>query len=240
MPKPPPTALVSAASRGTRKKREPIALAIQQALNNVEYTLGGRSQLIAVLAQNPSTTAIATLLSDLANPEHDNLGLATLCFMNGLTTGDLLRAYQAGLRLYAQTLAVVEIASKEVAVTRDVMERALPYETECPTCHGTTEALAFNEQTKRVESSPCRACRQTGKVTIVPDLDRQKVALDLAELLPKKGGLAIGINQTTIQGGAPAGGFGGTLEKLQQTVGNLLYGEAIEAEILPNPDGPLE
>lgn len=240
MPKPPtiPTsALVPAAARGVAKRREPIAQAIQQTLNQLEDTLGGRPQLIAVLAQNASTTALAQLLSDLANPDHDKQSLATICATNGLTTGDLLRAYQAGMRLYAQTLSVREIAEKQVQLTRDVMDRALPQEGDCDLCGGSGKATVFDEARQKLAQVDCGPCKGTGRMTIIPDVERQKVALDLAEMLPKKGGLSIGINQSTLVQ-PMAGGFGGTLEKLQQSVSGILYGDddPIEAEIVAAPE----
>jgi hypothetical protein len=69
---------------------------------------------------------------------------------------------------------------------------------------------------------------------VIPDLNRQQVVLELAELLKKGGGLSI--SQNTVVA-APVASRGGSFELLQQAVSDALYSRAaplVEAEILPS------
>jgi len=233
------SALVSAAARG-RLAKTPLGERIQDTLRQLEHELGGREALMGVLALNTRSQALTELMGMLADPLHDRDNLGVLCFQAGVTTGDLLTAYQSGLMHFAQTLAKREVAEHLPAVTRDVMIRAQPMEERCRHCWGTGSITEPATKDTPEESRPCNTCQGTGWITVAPELDRQKAALDLGEMFPKKGGLTIGMQQT-VNTGHPAPTAGGTLEKLQQAVSAVLYAddEVLEAEVLePVPEPP--
>jgi hypothetical protein len=233
------SALVSAAARG-RLAKTPLGERIQDTLRQLEHELGGREALMGVLALNTRSQALTELMGLLADPLHDRDNLGVLCFQAGVTTGDLLSAYQSGLMHFAQTLAKREVAEHLPAVTRDVMVRAQPIEESCWPCRGTGIILIPATKTEPEVEEACNTCQGTGRVTRIPELDRQKAALDLGEMFPKKGGLSIGVQQINNQG-QPAPTAGGTLEKLQQAVSAVLYtdDEVLEAEVLePAPESP--
>ena len=91
------------------------------------------------------------------------------------------------------------------------MTRAAPQRQVCPKCLGTSAA----------GQGPCPLCQDSGYVQSEPELDRQKLALELGQLIEKKGGLIVQQNNlaATLGGTAP-----GSLEQLQQAVGDLLFG----------------
>jgi hypothetical protein len=225
-----PPSLVPGAALAKAKRHFPPAVrdTFTRTLTAVERELGGRAELCRVLELAPATTAITNLITLLANQSAPTraASLSTLATQANCTTGEILKAYQAGIKLYAQTLALKEVAAQLPEVTRDVMTRALPMKIECLACHGTK---------KDEDGKKCQACHGKGTIVDIPDLARQQVALDLGDLFPKKGGgIAIGITNTN-QGSAPGPG-GGFLEHLQQAVSEVLFNQppaAIDAEIVP-------
>ena len=111
-------------------------------------------------------------------------------------------------------------------VVDDVMTRAAPQVSTCPACLGVSTA----------GQGPCATCNSTGRVQTEPDLDRQKLALELGQLLEKKGGLIVQQNNATVA--SLGASQPGSLEQLQQAVGDLLFsggrrgaeGDVVEAE----------
>jgi hypothetical protein len=230
--KPPASALVSGAALVPRSAQRETDRIVSRTLNAVERELGGREELLRVLDLAPVTTPIANLRTLLANPANRKTVLAQLALRADVSTGEILKAYQAGVKLYAQTLAAREVAIQLPQVTKDVMARALPQHVECLACHGSK---------KDDDGKKCLPCHGKGWITEIPDLDRQQVALELGDLMPKKGGgnIAIGITNNP-SGGSPNASPGGFLETLQQAVAQVLYTTPsrpapIEAEIVP-PD----
>jgi hypothetical protein len=231
-----PPSLIPGAALAKSQRRDPVEArsTFNRTLIALERELGGREELCRVLELAPATTAITNLITLLANQSAPTraASLSTLATQANCTTGEILKAYQAGIKLYAQTLALKEVSSQLPAVTKDVMARALPQQVECLACHGTK---------KDDDGKKCKACHGKGTVTLIPDLDRQQVALDLGDLFPKKGGgIAIGITNTNQ--GSPQVQGGGFLEHLQQAVSDVLFSQPvapepapIDAEIVP-PD----
>jgi len=107
----------------------------------------------------------------------------------------------------------------------------------------------------QIEATHTIAARLPGVVTDVmdkaisdPTVERHKLALELGQLLEKKGGLIVQQNNLAATVGATGSG---SLEQLQQAVGDLLFGdrrgqdaaeaEVIEAEPVPvDPEPPAD
>jgi hypothetical protein len=232
--------LVPASQIGTRSSHardQRVIDALTKALTTLEDELGGRTRLQTILAHSPTTTpALMEVLVNLADPLKASHSLGRICYEAGLTTGDLLKHYQGALKLVAQTLALRHVARDLPEVAKDVMKRALPSEECCEICLGTgTYVPEPTPKNKKPAPQRCITCNGTGKVILAPSLDRQQVALDLGELIPKKGGLTIGVQQSLqVATGSPAG----LLERLQQAVSRISTEESspIEADVLGEGD----
>jgi hypothetical protein len=225
------SALVPAGARAA-------ALDDVEAILNVEAievfakAVGGRAQLADTLAVAGTGTAADRITSMLLDPRYAAWGLPRICATAGITVADLFAAYRKALVARAHIQATHIIASRLPPIVDDVMTRAAPQASVCPTCAGAAAA------------GSCPTCGGTGRVMSTPDLDRQKLALELGQLLEKKGGLIVQQNNTVAALGSSAAP--GALEQLQQAVGDLLFGgnrrdDEIEADIIePESDVPPE
>jgi hypothetical protein len=205
--------------------RVTLPKAVEDAVTLVEEALGGRIGILKALSFAESTPTVQRLLSLLGDPACDRFSLADLCVRGNITPGDLLAAYRKAQLGVAQALSTRVIAENLPAVTADVMKRAAEYQAVCDACEGTGTHVP--DPTKAVPNpspEPCKACHGRGSLTIVPSLDRQKVALDLGQLVPKTPTMAVQVNQSQTQQTLNAGT--GNLAELQQAIGDLLYGSA--------------
>jgi hypothetical protein len=225
------------AAQGVRSQALSTA-SVARELTRLETDLGGRQSLLALLALAPLTPDLRYVLGLLGDPAHDHRSLASICADGNLLPGDLLKHLGAAALHRGQVLARQRIGDSIPAVVEDVMRRAAPYEEACGTC------MVDGVATGRVTPDPtpadpnplpqiCPECKGSLKILYLPSLDRQRVAIDLAHLVERGGGISI-TNQNLNLGAAASGGQG-ALEQLQTLTDQILYGEAIEAEVLPEP-----
>ena len=183
--------------------------------------IGGRAKLLETLqvaSDAPEVDGVVTLLMD---PRYGGWSLRRICKAANLTIADLFAAYKKALIVKAHLQATQVVATHLVAVVDDVMKRSQPHEVACEGCHGMgTIPLAVAGQPPA--PTECPACKGSGHVIAQPDLDRQKVALELGQLLTKGGGINLQQN-TLVAGGGGSATFGpGALDQLQQAVGEIL------------------
>lgn len=230
------SALVSPSAGSTAEIAELIDYAAEP-INVFEKALGGRKELIDSLSID-ATPEIQDLVKMLLDPHYDGRSLGWLSVQVNISLTDLLRAFRNGLLAKAQIQASRAIAQKLPAVVADVMLRAAPYEEDCQGCEGTGEMTV--RPTKKVPvpdpaTVTCTICRGKKKVTRLPELDRQRLALEIGELIkPPKGGTTL-LQQFNMN--APAAGGGdpraGALEQMQQAVTKLLYDRAPVIDVEP-------
>ncbi len=165
------------------------------AIDKIEEAAGGRSGLLEALSGLPASDDLAYVFGLIAAPDNDARKLSELCHAGDVSLGELLEALKKGVHARALVQAALTIAQHTPAVVADVMTRAQPHFVVCATCRGeqTVRDQEFTPDRKKGETfrthAPrieCEACRGTGKVETVPDIDHQKLALDLAQLLPGK------------------------------------------------------
>ena len=210
-----------------------------------EAALGGRAALIDALAVAQDAPDVARVVDLLLDPRYDRCSLRRLCTMAGLTIADFFLAYKKATLVRAHIEAAPIIARKLVGIVDDLMTRAQPHYVPCSTCRGTgTVVPEPTRDQPNPRPEPCRACTN-GQVLLFPDLDRQKLALEVAELIKPRASLTF--NQANVL--AP-GGRGptapGALEQLQQAASAILFarpaaappvaGEVIESD--PPPPVP--
>lgn len=189
---------------------------------------GGREALVETLELAGSSPDVQKVLELLADPRYERMSLARICALAGLTVADFFAAFRTARLQRAQIEAIELVAQGLAPVVADVMRRAAPYDVACTACRGTGSV-----STGDAPSVPCETCHGKGAILEEPDLDRQKLALELAELLKKGGGLTISQTNQTVTMGAGAGL--GTLERVQQAVSGLRAGAPLVFDVDPMP-----
>lgn len=204
-----------------------------QELKKLEQDLGGRSELVALLTLAPLTPDLRYILGHLGDPQHQRMTLAEICTNGNILPGELLKQLSSAALLKGKVLASQAIGNGIAAVAKDVMRRAAPYEAPCNSCQGIGATTPDPTPAAPNPSPiPCEVCRGTGRLVYEPELDRQKLAMDLAQLLPKSSGIQIAQINTSQAGSGQVG----TLEALQKLTDRLLYGSGTPGE----PDEPSE
>jgi len=198
-------------------------------LRSVERALGGRQAIVALLALAPLTQDLRYLLGLLGDPRHQADSLAEICAAANVLPSTLMQHLVGASLLKGKVEAHQKIGAGIAAVAEDLMRRAAPYEDTCNGgCRGTGAITPDPSPTApNPTPEPCEVCHGTGRLRYSPDLERQKLALDLAQLLPKSGGLSIAVQQNQVTGGGASGG-GGLIERLQQMTDAALYGDEEE------------
>lgn len=219
-------------------------LVVEQ-LRNLEGELGGRGRLVAMLTLAPLTPELRYILGLLGDPRYAAKPLAEICALGNILPGELLQVLMRAALVKGKLLATQAVGDGIAAVAKDLMEKAAPHEAPCYTCRGLGTTMP--EPTPEVPNPvalTCETCLGNGVLRYEPTLERQKLALELAQLLPKAGGLQI-LNQQIASGGGGGegsgeGSAGGSLfSKLQQLTDKVLYGaDARTAE--EASDGPVE
>jgi hypothetical protein len=204
-----------------------------KAIDALVQALGGRPALLDTLAVAADAPEVEHIVSLLIDPRYDKVSLRQLCHMAGLTVVDLFAAVKKAMITKAHLIAYKAITEALVPVVEDVMKRAAPYEITCYGCGGDGE-VQDPEQPQVVALITCPQCAGRGTLVQLPDLDRQKLALELAQLVQKAGGLNIQQNTLNVQpGGSDGPKVGGTLVELQHAVRELLSGPRTP---LPDPE----
>jgi hypothetical protein len=208
------------------------------AIATVVKALGGKAGLLETLSVAADQPEVEELVSLLLDPRYETISLRRLCHMAGLTIVDLFAAYKKAMVVKAHLLAYQAITDALLPVVEDVMRRAAPYTIPCYDCHGL--GTVTDPTTPDAAPKPCDACAGQGQVLQLPDLDRQKVALELAQLVQKSAGFTLQQNNLTVPPPDPVERRG-TLIELQHAVHELLSGPRtpIEAQIVTPQEGDL-
>ena len=217
-----------------------------RALQHFIDGLGGEESLISALetgTQNPRVDEVLGIMSD---PRYAGRSFRWICAQVGITPAEVFAAFRSAKIAGAQIQSIVHVAEGMAPVVKDVMRRAAPYEEACSACGGAT-TITPEPTPKHPNPSPepCSTCRATGRLVYAPELERQKLALDLAGLVTKSGGININQNQLNMPAGSGSS-VGGGLERLQQLLGDLSAPTAddlppvMEAEVVETPAEPDE
>ena len=213
------------------RRREFVAYlsdAAAGALTQLEAAVGGRQALVEVVLHAPTGHGLDGVIALLANPQNDARALSLLCREAGISVGELLEAYKQGRLARAQVRAIDLVAEHLPAVVEDLLLRAQPHTVTCRAC---------GETGTEMDGSKCADCDGTGKRLVLPDLDRQKLALDLAQMSPKgKGALVVVNQQAAPSTDASPEGF----DLLLRMADRVLYGRerVIEGETVPDEPSP--
>lgn len=196
--------------------------------------VGGRDMLLDTLSVAADAPEVERVVELLLDPRYTKTSLRRLCTMANLTVVDLFAAYKKAMIVQAHLQAYRLITQKLLPVVEDVMTRAAPYTVPCVEC-GATGSVAEGK-----ESIVCPACHGHKAVIVHPDLDRQKLALELAQLVQKAAGLTVQQNTVHLPAGGAGVGGPGTLVDLQRAVREMLRGPRQPLPIVEIPADPIE
>lgn len=213
MSRPTRPTLVPAAARQTSLPEAEAVLNLE-AIEVFAKALGGRDQLADALAVAGSGSDVEKITTLLLDPRYASWSLPRLCQMVGITIADLFAAYRKAAIARAHIEATHIIAARLPPIVTDVMDKALPHPIACDVCGGRGQT----------DQTPCWRCKATGSVLSEPTVERHKLALELGQLLEKKGGLIVQQNNVAAAASFGGGTGAGSLETLQQAVGDLLFG----------------
>lgn len=222
------TALVPAAARAPEVFSDIETELNVRAVEQFTAQLGGRDALAGTLAIGEGDPAVEKVLTYLLDPRYDRWPLRKICRLAGLTVVDLFTAYKRAAFAKAHIASTQIVTAALPPIVADVMTRATPQAIVCPVCAATPTTRPT-----------CPVCKGTGVTTSEPELERQKLALELGHLTEKKGGIVMQQNTITAASAALSSHAPGALEQLQQVVGDLIFsprGRPRRDEPLAEPD----
>lgn len=228
-------------------QRSPVTLAragklftplVVQELQAIEQSVGGRAAIVGLLSLAPLTKDLQYILGLLGDPQQQGKSLAECCALANVLPGDLLKHLAAAALVRGKIQAAQRIGTGIPAVIEDIMRRAAPYEEACATCQGTASITPDpTPDTPNPVPESCDTCKGSGRLRYLPTLETQKLAVELAQLLPKGGGLQIAVQQNNGAGATGGGTMGmGALERLQLATDKVIY----EGEGRGRPPGGTE
>jgi hypothetical protein len=206
------------------------------AIKTFETQLGGREALVEILSQADSTPEITDLLGWLGNPDFAHESLATICRMANLTAGDVFLAYERALQTRARVLARIPIAKQLPDDADKAMQNALVHQIKCEDCRGRgkVERKLKRGENEVYEVVDCYPCEGTGKIDVEPDIDQQKLALELGEFCQKSGLTIQNNNQQDNSKTVQIGSLGSTLAGLQASVAKSAFTVGATAPLAPS------
>lgn len=207
-------ALVPAAGRTPTLLNQAEVDLSADAIEAFALAVGGRRQLLQTLAIADSAASSDKVINCLLDPTYASWSLRRICTYAGITVADLFATYKKACFVRAHVEATRIITERLPTIVGDVMARALPLPVTCPRCYGAPSTP---------DTSPCPQCKGEGTILAAPDLDRQKVALELGRVLERKGGVVMQQNQISASTQQVTMNAPGSLEQLQQAVGDLLF-----------------
>jgi hypothetical protein len=212
----PARALIPAAARPPERDLSRVEEDLSaDAIETFTTAVGGRQALTSALTLADLSGQADRVIDILLDSRYASWSLRRICSQVGITVADLFAAYKKAALAKAHIEAFHLIAGKLLPVVEDVMTRATPVDLTCPRCEG---------RPARPGETPCLTCHGSGKVRSEPDLDRQKLALELGQLTEKRGGgIVLQQNQGVVTPSVVAVTGGGALEQLHQAVGELLF-----------------
>lgn len=174
-------------------------------LDLVEEDFGGRARLRELIAHDPQAASddpsdkFALFFRVLADPATQDVPFSDLCRQYRIKLSEVLDAVKRGVFVRPYLKALQKAADQYVPLVEDMLMRTLPFDLQCETCKGT--GLSRVPTTPDESVPTCAICRGVGTITHQPDFDRQKHALEMNPLLPKKGpGILVDNRSVTLPG----------------------------------------
>lgn len=215
-------------ARELEKLATQTSLALRREFDALEKELGGRPALIHALAHGPQDRQGRYLLGLLADPDNTNRSLSEIAATAKMLPGQIAELITRGLTVTTTVAAKIAIARGAGAVVTDTMKQGAPHEEPCAACQGTGSLTPDpTPDDPNPSPGPCVTCQGSGRLLYPADPDARKLALDLAGLLPKAGGISI-TNSNTLQQATVHTGA----ERLQEAMDLVLFGGNAHGPVL--------
>lgn len=199
---------------------------------------GEREDLLEKLQASPTQSQSLQRVVAMLE-EHPQFSLARAIAEAGADVAHVLDNYAKGALALKKLETVLELYQQMPNLMRDLARHAIDEEVDCATCLGL--GLVTGKAGGVTLNKTCPVCRGTKKVR--ESSEHKEFAagklLEMSDFLPKKGGLALNVNQAVqVNSGAPEGDL---LARMSKAADEILYSgkynapqlpEAVDAEVL--------
>lgn len=191
-------------AKATRALQSPARM--EALFKGLEEAAGGREGLMEVLSHAAPNSESSYILGLIADPMNDSRSLTSICAEGGIAVGQLLQVLKDAKGAKALFEAFDRINTYLPRVAEDVARRSLPHSATCEACKGSGFTAKRNAKGQLVSGKtriPCRACDGKGKLEVMPDLERQKLTLQMGGALKPAGSVQVQVNTQQNFGFAP-------------------------------------
>lgn len=195
---------------------------------------GGRDDIIEKLEASGSANQSIQRLAGILESQ-PQFSLARAIAEAGADVAVVLDTYTKGALALRKTEVVLNLYKEMPHMIRDLVRHAIDQEEDCGVCFGVGKVTAQAKGTHLTKT--CPRCKGSGKSHVSSEHKEFAVRelLEVAELKPKKQGLAVNVNQG-VQVNVPSGG-GDLLARLSKAADEVLYhqatpGEVVDAEVV--------
>ena len=161
-----------------------------KALRELEAGIG-REKMVELLYHNAEPTPEEeTFLNHLADPRYATRPIERICQDTEFTVGKLLAFLRKSYAAKSIFQAFDQIYDKLPLTAKDVMERSIPHKRLCKGCWGQGKIDTKggeDGESAQIEPVRCRECNGEGWIEVVPEIERQKLALQIGGVLKPAG-----------------------------------------------------
>ena len=193
----------------------PKGTLVKQGAANFEEAVGGRKNLVDVLATSLRDTKQDILFRMLSDPKRAGDSLITLCRDAGVTSHEVLNMFRSAVLAKGMVEAQMNMAEKLGEIARDVAEKAHDHVRPCA-CVMT----GVNGDPNEV----CTVCGGKGEVYHEGSLDHAKTVFDATGVTQKSGGVNVNVQQNNMTDGG-----GALLDKFVKATDEAAF-DVIDAE----------
>lgn len=181
---------------------------VVRALRSVEEALGGRESLSDTLldledidSHDPGIQKITLLARMLVDPKHQSKSLATLCSDVGLSVGKFLQLFHKAKGARALTVAISKLHDRLPEIADDIAKKSVTRKVRCWSCGGMGKR---RDDKGAITKEPCPLCRGRGFDIEHSDVERQKLAAQITNLVQPAGSPKVQVNtQVNVEGQHP-------------------------------------
>lgn len=185
-------------------------------LDAFESEIGGREALCDNLSLLSLDKKQQNLLFLLCDPKLEAQPLSSIARVAGVSATSIMEMFTEAAKTRSQAISFGKLARSTPNVIQDILSKSVDSTIDCPECLGL-----------KIEGIPCPKCRDRGQIVRESDIDRQKLALEMAGILKKGPGVAVQVNNQTNLNGLSSGNF---FSKWVKDTDDAAYDAPLDAE----------